>query len=557
MACCNSTIASGPARAVLYLRMSSDRQETSIGDQRTELRKYAATRGYAIVGEFVDEGISGDSTERRAGFLAMRDAAGSGAFAVVLAWDQDRVGRFDPLDAGYWLYPFRQSGIEFETIAQGRLNFEDLTGQLIFSVNQLGKAQYLRDLSRNTVRGQLASARAGRQGTGGKDPFGYRHEGERVWIVPEEAEIIRWIFARYLEPGSSIRSIASELNARGIATCKGASCWKQGAVRSILTRRKYTGAFVYGGTTSGKYFGGCGGEMLPRKKTDGIANSEPIVHPDRFEAIVSAEVFDRVQEKLHARRQETRPRSARFYVLGGLLRCGDCGGTLGGQQRFGTSAYMCRSYLQGGTAACWSNAIEEAPLVQYIVDYVRSEYCSPEARERLVAEIRRQQGEPANRTGEQTRLRRKVEELNAKIDRGAGRVLDAPAELVPTLYRKLEELKSERDRLTAELEALASRPTRSRQDQDREIEEAMRALDAIEETVAQGSPEAVRELLSGIVSRIVLHYEHGTRGSLRTSRFLYGEGWLRPQPSQLNTSCPCRVQERRFRFTIEDLQRAG
>jgi len=153
-------------KAVLYLRRSTDRQETSIADQRSELILHANKQGYEIDGEYVDDAISGDKTEDRTAFLSMRDDAASGGFSVILCWDQDRFGRFDLLDAGHWITPFRQAGVRLETVAQGPIDWEDLVGQLIYSVNQLGKAQYLRDLSRNTTRGLLASAKEGRAGTG-------------------------------------------------------------------------------------------------------------------------------------------------------------------------------------------------------------------------------------------------------------------------------------------------------------------------------------------------------------------------------------------------------
>lgn len=542
MACCNSTHGNGSVRAVLYLRMSSDRQETSIGDQRTELEKYAHARGYAIVREFVDEGISGDATERRDGFLAMRDQAASGGFSLVLAWDVDRLGRYDPLDAGYWLYPFRQSGIEFETIAQGRLQLEDLTQQLMFSVVQHGKAQYLRDLSRNSVRGQLAYGRAGARGTGGKAPYGYRDVEGRVSIVPAEAEIVRWIFTQYLEPGSSIRSIAAELNARGVATSKGARIWSQGTVRSILTRRKYTGAFVYGAENSGKYFAGRGGEIVPRRKSDRKAVSEPIVHPDRFEAIIDSETFEATQEKLRLRRLDTRPRQSRFYTLGGLLRCGDCGGTLGGIQRFGIPSYTCRTFLQGGRHACYHNSIEEAPLLAATARKIREHYTSPEARARLRQAILAEQGSPVDRTGDVVRLTAELRRLDRQIDQGAERVLAAPEAIVATLYAKLEKLKSERDRLAVELEALSHRQTRPAESQASEVDRAIAALQAMEETFERGDPVEVRELLQAIVSRIEVHYLHGTRGTKqRTSRFERAEILTRPdlgKCSHLNATSP-------------------
>ena len=54
--------------AVAYYRMSSDKQEASIGDQRTAVEKYARERGYRILREYVDEGISGWKSEQRKGF---------------------------------------------------------------------------------------------------------------------------------------------------------------------------------------------------------------------------------------------------------------------------------------------------------------------------------------------------------------------------------------------------------------------------------------------------------------------------------------------------------
>ena len=97
-------------RVCLYLRMSSASQEESIDSQRAELLAYATKHGYKIVAEYLDEAISGDDTERRTGFLQMRTDAESGKFDLILAWDQDRLGRWDILDGGYWLRPFRQAG---------------------------------------------------------------------------------------------------------------------------------------------------------------------------------------------------------------------------------------------------------------------------------------------------------------------------------------------------------------------------------------------------------------------------------------------------------------
>ena len=143
-------------------------------------------------------------------------------------------------------------------------------------------------------------------------------------------------------------------------------------------------------------------------------------------------------------------------------------------------------------------------------------------------------------------LKREIARLDRTIDQAAERVLAAPEAIVGTLFRKLEEFKAERDRLRRSLELLARRERRSGGSEAQDVERAMQALDAMEETLQRAEPVAVRELLQGIVSRIVLRYEHGTRGTkLRTSRFERGEiltrpdeGCLSSQLSQLNTIHP-------------------
>jgi site-specific DNA recombinase len=192
--------------AVLYLRMSDERQERSISEQRSELLIYAKKCGYTILREYTDAAVSGDDTARRAGFLRMREDAQKGGFQVVLCWDQDRFGRFDPIEGGYWILPFRNAGVRLETIAQGRIDWNGFAGRLLYVVQQEAKHAYLRDLSRNVLRGQLAKAREG-EGADGSAPYGYRLDDDRRVIEPEEAAVVRRIFEEYLV-GGTIRGVA-------------------------------------------------------------------------------------------------------------------------------------------------------------------------------------------------------------------------------------------------------------------------------------------------------------------------------------------------------------
>jgi hypothetical protein len=115
--------------AVAYYRRSTDKQSESIPTQQEAVRAYALKNGCRIIREYLDAGISGDEPERRPDFLRLRqDAQEKGDFEAVLCWDQDRFLRTDPLEAGYWIKPLRDRGIYLDTVAQGRVNWDDFAG---------------------------------------------------------------------------------------------------------------------------------------------------------------------------------------------------------------------------------------------------------------------------------------------------------------------------------------------------------------------------------------------------------------------------------------------
>ena len=69
--------------------------------------------------------------------------------------------------------------------------------------------------------------------------LGYRQQGGKYIIVPEEAEIVRRIYTEYLA-GKGLEAIVNGLNADGILTQKGFT-WHKGPVSRILRNSNYTG----------------------------------------------------------------------------------------------------------------------------------------------------------------------------------------------------------------------------------------------------------------------------------------------------------------------------
>jgi site-specific DNA recombinase len=204
----------GRIPAAAYYRMSSDKQDRSIDEQREEVRRYAQENGYEIACEYWDEAISGWKAEQRAGFQRLIADAQKGSFQAVLCWDQDRFSRFPVLEANHYWYLLDKAGVHIATVAQGRLDLDDLGGWLKASVTQHGKAEYCRDLSRNTVRGMRERRLKGIWS--GRPPYGYRRgeDGKLDLGDPAEVAIVREIF-QMRQDGMGFKRIArSSTNAR-------------------------------------------------------------------------------------------------------------------------------------------------------------------------------------------------------------------------------------------------------------------------------------------------------------------------------------------------------
>jgi DNA invertase Pin-like site-specific DNA recombinase len=79
-------------RVALYLRVSTDEQ--TIENQRQALSEAMERRGWRIVAEFVDNGVSGaKGRDKRPGYDRLLKAATTRKIDIVAAWSVDRLGR--------------------------------------------------------------------------------------------------------------------------------------------------------------------------------------------------------------------------------------------------------------------------------------------------------------------------------------------------------------------------------------------------------------------------------------------------------------------------------
>ncbi|MCH8099757.1 MAG: recombinase family protein [Proteobacteria bacterium] len=253
-----------------------------------------------------------------------------------------------------------------------------------------------RDMIKERTHGALEGRARAHRSAGGRC-FGFGSEpvnpddpaSQRRYVIDEEqATVIRQIFTRYVD-GASCRTIAMELNERGIASpgsswkrrvrrCRG---WVASGIHAMVRNERYVGKIIWNASEWIK--DPDTGKRRRRKRP----RSEWIVHQDEGLRIISDALFEKAQQRTRETSNDHvklksggRPK----YLLSGLLRCGECGAhyVLGG-----AASYVCSGYLGGDCSN--SIRVRRDRVEQVILDPIREELLAPDRVERMAREMQR------------------------------------------------------------------------------------------------------------------------------------------------------------------------
>jgi len=532
--------------AVSYVRMSSDKQDKSPEQQRDEITKLAERGGYSVAREFLDPGITGDSIEARPQFCEMLVCVTNGGPKTILAWDQDRIGRFDSLSAGSILTPLRKAGVRIVTCCQGLLDLETFEGRVSYMVRQEGKHAFLRDLSHNCCRGHLDGAARG-EWQGGPTPFGYgtepipdapvRKNGTRpmrLTVDPEAASVVRRIFALFAS-GKSAHEIADMLNREGIPAPHGGK-WRLNRITRMVKKRVYLGESRYGDTPIGKYHRAtaAGPQPVNGNGTGNHPAADPVVVKGTHEPLVSVADFERCQRFLVERASAKSPYRPgdNPYLLSGLVKCAHCGGGMVGTTNKGPSRlYECASYHTMGKSVCRKHTLREDTVVRLLIGKLQEHFEDIGNEKQLRDEIRRQCAPQPTCTADTAKLQTRIGKLSKQIDMGAEKLLAAPAELTPILTTKLQQWQKERDDLRHQLQAHQRPADATLADVEEIIDAAIGELRALRERLTVADPVLLREVLRQFVVKVELWFaDPPTSGKGKRFRSVPQRGLIHLRP---------------------------
>ena len=146
---------------------------------------------------------------------------------------------------------FDQHTVSFVSVTQ-QFNTTTSMGRLTLNV-LLSFAQFEREVTSERIRDKIAASKRKGLWVGGTLPLGYEMKDGKIAIVEEEAELVRWIFRRYLELGS-VNELVRDLKERNIRTrakrlatgaTRGGIPFGRGALYYLLGNHFYIGEVKY------------------------------------------------------------------------------------------------------------------------------------------------------------------------------------------------------------------------------------------------------------------------------------------------------------------------
>ena len=360
----------GKKRVAAYCRVSTDSEE--------QLNSYEAQKSYytqkiedspdwEMVGIYADEGITGTSLKKRTEFKKMITACKRGHIDLIITKSLSRFARntVDCLET-VRLLKANGIGVYFE-----KENINTLTESSEFLITLFsGFAQAESEsLSKNVAWGKAKSAEAGKVTFQYKKMLGYRRGADgQPEIVPEEAEVIKRIYHRYLD-GCTLGQIKRELDEDKVPTAQGVDSWSPAIIHNILTNEKYIGDALLQKT----YITDCISKKVKKNQGERAMYYVENNHP----AIISREVFDQVRNEMTRRssKRKVLQKSGKTelgkysgkYALTELLVCGECGSPYkrvtwarNGKKRI---VWRCVSRLEFGTKYCHNSpTLDESKL---------------------------------------------------------------------------------------------------------------------------------------------------------------------------------------------------
>ena len=489
-----------PMRVTFYARVSSEKDEqlNSLDNQityYTDLIKKNPHWDY--VPGYIDEGISGISTQKRENFNQMIEDAKSDMFDFVITKEISRFAR-NTLDSIQFTRELLKNGVGV-FFQNDNINTLDEDSELRLSIMSSIAQDELRKLSSRIKFGHQQAIK-NHVVLGNSRIFGYDKKDKKLVINEEEAKMVRELFELYATDQYSMKQIEDIFWNRGYRNRNGNKI-AHSTMANTISNPKYKGYYVGNKVKIVDMF---------TKKQHFLPPEEWIMFKDEtgdiVPAIVSEELWEAANVVLERRSKDVKNRQNicnHANLLTGKLFCTHCGKAYYrrdsvDRQGNKNSKWVCSGKINNGADSCPSFAIYEEEIKPVLFDVFNE--TSPVAEDLVESYIEMYKTIDAN--GE---MLKDIEKLKTQIEheqKKKRKILDynLSGDLDDKEYIQMNnECKAIIEELEKELFDLQEQQN-SKEDFRKHIEEIRRVLTAAQKDAANGiiSKEFVNKYIDKI-----------------------------------------------------------
>ena len=436
-------------RVAIYARKSAeDVKDTSIPTQIAECCSFVSHYDFMEITYILQEdNKSGMFTESRTEYNKLMSMAENQEIDVIVVMKLDRLAR-DLSDAATAIKLLKVYGCHFlagDDVASADTPAGEFARNILFAQNQY----VARRTASDVMAAECNNARKG-ETSGGFAPYGLQLVAKRYEINEEQAPAVKLIFEKFAM-GWGYQRIADLLEEQGYRTNAGRK-FSATTLNAMLKNDKYYGTLVYNRI---------GGKR--KKNRVLIENFDEIRTQDAIPAIISKDLFDKVQTIMQENSNKAKQYSHPEYVLTGLLVCKSCGKNMHGSTQHISKTkdkyrtYACPNHSSKSASTCKTKNIRAEYIETAIKDMITNsinDYINTSGAAQVYASMSK------DISGEICKLKQRIAELDKKVSALLVKAASTSSNLLAQRYEEeaevMLETKAKKETQIAELQASCS-----------------------------------------------------------------------------------------------------
>ncbi len=358
-------------RVAAYCRVSTEyeEQESSYEVQVEHYTNYIHSNPeWELAGVYADDGISATNTAKRDAFNRMIEDCRAGKIDMILTKSISRFSR-NTVDCLKYTRELKTLNIAvfFE---KENINTLDAKGEVLMTIMAALAQQESESLSANVRLGIQFRNQEGKVRVNHNWFLGYTKDEEGKLIIdPDQAEVVRRIYAEYLD-GKSLLQIKRGLEADGVLNGAGHEKWYESNIKQILTNEKYIGDALLQKT--------CTVSILEKKRVKNDGALPKYYVEGCHEAIISRDIFLQVQSEMRRRANLSAVGKKRVYsgkyALSSIVYCAHCGDIYRrikwNNRGYRSIVWRCVSRVEKGGPDCTARTVREDELHRAVLTAV-------------------------------------------------------------------------------------------------------------------------------------------------------------------------------------------